>query len=90
MFEKAKNFIAEKKAAIGIGFGTVAGSLAPCVAFADDATVASTLTTGVTSAVSEAQTAILAILPQALVLMGVILGITVGVRIFKRIGQGRG
>ena len=45
------------------------------------------LTTGVTGAASNAQDAIGAVLPQALVLMGVVLGITVGIRIFKRFAK---
>ena len=87
MFEEFKEKVNSKAVAITAACGT-AGTLAvPSLAFADDPTVAGTLTTGVTSAVSGAQDAILAVLPQALVLMGVIVGITVGVRIFKRIAK---
>lgn len=53
----------------------------------DPVTVAGTLTTGVTQAVTNAQDAIIAVLPQALVLMGIIIGITVGVKLFKKIGH---
>ena len=53
----------------------------------DPVTVAGTLTTGVTAAVTNAQDAIVAVLPQALILMGVILGIKVGIRIFKRFAK---
>ena len=91
MFEKVKECFDAKVAAIAGGSGAaIIGVCAPTLAFADDPTIASTLTTGVTGAVTQAQDAIMAVLPQALVLMGVILGITVGVRLFRRIGQGRG
>ena len=85
--KEIKETIDAKKLAIGASVGTLMTVGTPMLAFADDPTVAGTLTTGVTSAVSEAQNAILAVLPQALVLMGVVLGITVGVRLFKRIGK---
>lgn len=42
------------------------------------------MTTGVGNAVQAAQEGIGAVLPQALILMGVILGISVGIRIFRR------
>ena len=91
MFEKAKAWLDDKanraKAAWGAGVTAAAAAMTPGLAFADDPTVAGTLTTGVTSAVSQAQDAILAVLPQALVLMGIIVGITVGVRLFKKIGH---
>ena len=85
--KEIKENIDAKKVALGASIGTIMTVGTPMLAFADDPTVAGTLTTGVTSAVSEAQSAILAVLPQALVLMGVVLGITVGVRLFKRIGK---
>lgn len=87
MFQELKEKANAKYYAAGAGVATLATVAAPTLAFADDATVAGTLTTGVTSAVTQAQDAIIAVLPQALVLMGVILGITVGVRLFKRIGK---
>lgn len=87
---KFKDFMEDKKAQVAaISSGIVStGIMVPALAFADDTpTVAGTLTSGVTGAVTEAQGAILAVLPQALVLMGVILGITVGIRLFKKIGH---
>ena len=53
----------------------------------DPVTVTSALTTGVGQAVTNAQDAIIAVLPQALILMGVILGISVGVRLFRSIAK---
>ena len=53
----------------------------------DPVTVTSALTTGVGQAVTNAQDAIIAVLPQALILMGVILGITVGVNLFRKIAR---
>lgn len=85
-----KEIMENKKAQIAaVASGVVAsGAMVPALAFAEDTpTVAGTLTSGVTSAVSGAQDAIIAVLPQALVLMGVVLGITIGVRLFKRIGK---
>jgi len=88
---KFKDFMEDKKAQVAaISSGIVStGIMVPALAFAEgeSPTVATTLTSGVTGAVTEAQGAILAVLPQALVLMGVILGITVGIRLFKKIGH---
>ena len=85
-----KEFISDKKAEVATVSSSIvaSGAMAPVLAFADDpATVSGTLTSGVAGAVTEAQNAILAVLPQALILMGVVLGITVGIRLFKRIGK---
>lgn len=87
MFEQLKEKANAKYYAAGAGLATVAATATPVLAFADEPTVAGTLTTGVESAVTQAQSAILAVLPQALILMGIVLGITVGVRLFKRIGK---
>ena len=87
MIQELKEKANAKYYAVGAGVTTLATVAAPTLAFAEDATVASTLTTGVTGAVEQAQAAILAVLPQALVLMGVILGVTVGARLFKKIGR---
>lgn len=89
--QQFKDFVQDKKVEVAaIGSSIVAsGAMVPALAFAEGETptVAGTLTTGVTSAVSGAQEAIIAVLPQALILMGVVLGITIGVRLFKRIGK---
>lgn len=88
-----KEVFEDKKARIAaIGSGIVAsGAMVPALAFAEDTpTVAGTLTTGVTGAVTEAQNAIIAVLPQALVLMGIVLGITIGIKLFKRVGRSGG
>lgn len=86
-----KGFVADKKAEVAaVGSSIVAsGMMVPALAFAEGETptVTGTLTSGVESAVTQAQGAILAVLPQALILMGVVLGITVGIRLFKRIGK---
>lgn len=85
-----KDFVSDKKAEVtAVSSAIVAsGAMAPALAFAEDpATVTGTLTSGVQGAVTEAQNAILAVLPQALILMGVVLGITVGIRLFKKIGK---
>lgn len=85
-----KDFVSDKKAEVAAVSSAIvaSGAMTPVLAFADDpVTVSGTLNTGVTNAVTEAQNAILAVLPQALVLMGVVLGITVGIRLFKKIGK---
>lgn len=86
-----KDFVSDKKAEVtAVSSAIVAsGAMVPALAFAEGETptVSGTLNSGVQQAVTQAQDAILAVLPQALILMGVVLGITVGIRLFKRIGK---